>query len=157
MSASISSLPERPRRYRFALTPLADAMFQLLIFFMLSTSLTPYSLVTLRTTQDEAEENEPAADPNAPIDETAEQQADPNASDSNITIWDLGNGTVTTNGQTFELSQLPLLAEAIGSQDDPGQVVILVGSAARVQDVASALEALDSAEVEAVQIARTRN
>ena len=137
------------------LTPLADAMFQLLIFFMLSTSLTPYSLVTLRTTPDEAEETEQSADPAGPIDENAEQTAQPDT--DGPTIWALGNGVVTTNGQDFNIDQLPSLAEAIGSQDDPGNVVILVGSAARVQDVASALEALDSAEVEAVQIARTRD
>ena len=156
MSASVSPLPENPRRYRFALTPLADAMFQLLILFMLSTSLTPYSLVTLRTTPDDAEETAPETDPAAPIDESAEQTADP-AADTGTTIWSLGNGTVTTNGQVYDIEQLPSLAEAIGSLDDPGQVVILVGNAARVQDVASALEALDSAEVEAVQLARTRN
>ncbi len=44
---TIKSLPKSERRYTFALTPLADAMFQLLIFFMLSTSLTPYSLLTI--------------------------------------------------------------------------------------------------------------
>ncbi|MEL6564200.1 MAG: biopolymer transporter ExbD [Pseudomonadota bacterium] len=157
MAASYQPLPERPRRYRFALTPLADAMFQLLIFFMLSTSLTPYSLVTLRTTPDEAEEAEAQADPAGPEDENAEAPAPDAVSDSGVTIWDIGNGTVTTNGQVFDIDQLPSLAEAIGSQDDPGQVVIIIGGAARVQDVASALEALDSAEVEAVQIARTRS
>jgi len=156
MASSYQPLPERPRRYRFALTPLADAMFQLLIFFMLSTSLTPYSLVTLKTTPDEVEETE-AAEPTGPEDENAEQPAPEAREDSGVTLWDLGNGTVTTNGQVFEIDQLSALAEAIGSQDDPGQVVIIVGPEARVQDVATALEALDSAEVEAVQLARTRN
>jgi biopolymer transport protein ExbD len=47
--AAISLAQEggRPRKYGFALTPLADAMFQLLIFFMLSSSLSPYSLIAL--------------------------------------------------------------------------------------------------------------
>ena len=156
MGASYQPLPERPRRYRFALTPLADAMFQLLIFFMLSTSLTPYSLVTLRTTPDEAKESEEQTPP-GPEDEAAEAPAPAAVTDSGVTIWDIGNGTVTTNGQVFDIEQLPSLAEAIGSQDDPGQVVIIIGGQARVQDVASALEALNSAEVEAAQIARTRD
>ncbi|WP_415919108.1 ExbD/TolR family protein [Tateyamaria sp. SN6-1] len=156
MGARTEPLPERPRRYRFALTPLADAMFQLLIFFMLSTSLTPYSLVTLSTTADEAEETEAEAEPAGPEDENAEREAPEAVSDSGVTIWNIGNGTVASNGQVFDIEQLPSLAEAIGSQDDPGEVVLVVGEEARVQDVASALEALDSAEVEAVQIARTR-
>jgi len=41
--------PRSPARYRFVLTPLADAMFQLLIFFMLSSNLAPYSLLTIRS------------------------------------------------------------------------------------------------------------
>ena len=49
MASRRAPLPERPRRYKFAMTPLADAMFQLLIFFMLSSSLAPYSLITLKT------------------------------------------------------------------------------------------------------------
>ena len=156
MGASYQPLPERPRRYRFALTPLADAMFQLLIFFMLSTSLTPYSLVTLRTTPDEAEDAEAQSEAPGPEDENADRPAPDAVANDGVTIWDVGNGTVTTNGQVFDIEQLPSLAEAIGSQDDPGQVVIIIRGQARVQDVASALEALDSAEVEAVQTARTR-
>ena len=43
------SLPRRERRYRFSMTPLADVMFQLLVFFMLSANITPYSLIDIRT------------------------------------------------------------------------------------------------------------
>jgi biopolymer transport protein ExbD len=49
MASRKAPLPELPRRYKFVLTPLADAMFQLLIFFMLTSSLAPYSLITLKT------------------------------------------------------------------------------------------------------------
>ena len=42
--------PHRPRGNRFPMTALADAMFQLLIFFMLASSLTPYSLLPLQRT-----------------------------------------------------------------------------------------------------------
>ena len=42
-------LPRRNRRYRFSMTPLADVMFQLLIFFMLSANLAAYSLLPLRS------------------------------------------------------------------------------------------------------------
>ncbi|MCF6445756.1 hypothetical protein L1065_13465 [Nereida sp. MMG024] len=118
---------------------------------MLSTSLTPYSLVTLKTTPD-AEETETAAE-SGPVDESAAPEASQAVVD-NTTIWELGNAEVTTNGQTFDINQLPSLAEAIGTQADPGRVVIVIGDAARVQDVTSALEALESADVAAVQIAQ---
>lgn len=157
MGRSYEPLPERPRSYRVALTPLADAMFQLLIFFMLTTSLTPYSLVTLKTTPDEVEESEDENEAAGPEDENAERPAPDAVEDTGVTIWELGNGTATANGQVFDIDQLASLAEAIGSQDDPGEVIIVVGPEARVQDVATALEALDSAQVEAVQLARTRS
>lgn len=140
------SLPERPRRYRFALTPLADAMFQLLIFFMLSTSLTPYSLITLRST------------PDAPTESTAPGGGDgpgpAPATDgsANIAIWEVGNGTVLVDGTAFDADQLEEVAALIGSQDNPGTVVLRVTEAARVQDVATAMEALESGAVSSVQI-----
>ena len=49
-------LPPRKRSYRVALTPLADAMFQLLTFFMLTTSLTPYSMLTIGSASNKAAE-----------------------------------------------------------------------------------------------------
>ena len=58
MASRRAPLPERPRRYRFVLTPLADAMFQLLIFFMLSSSLAPYSLITLKTAPQDVADSE---------------------------------------------------------------------------------------------------
>jgi biopolymer transport protein ExbD len=146
MSGLGSALPERKRSYRFALTPLADAMFQLLIFFMLSTSLTPYSLITLRTASEPAAENSGVAGSG---DAPASQPA---ARGGRVTLWTLGSGTVTTGGQTYETDQLPDLAEALGSQDDPGAVVLIIGTEARVQDVATAMQALRGADVSNVQI-----
>jgi len=142
-------LPERPRRYRFALTPLADAMFQLLIFFMLSTSLTPYSLINLKTAADEAPDEGDAPSGGA---EDA-PPADPGGA-KGITLWTVGNGSVTTSGQRYDMAQLGELASAIGDQDAEGQVILLITEQARVQDVATALEALEDAAVSEVQIAR---
>jgi biopolymer transport protein ExbD len=154
MAYKKTPLPERPRRYRFVLTPLADAMFQLLIFFMLSTSLTPYSLITLKTASGPAPDAE-AAEPTGPgIDETKAPAA-PGAN-VDITLWWIGNGMVRTAGQDYGLDQLPDLADAIGSQNNPGSVILIVGESARVQDVAQALEALEGANVAGVQITRER-
>lgn len=154
----VASLPERPRSYRFALTPLADAMFQLLIFFMLSSSLTPYSLVTLRGAPEMSQtDQETQAAPPQVEDENATTPASPESdSGTQVTIWTLGDGIVIVKGQIFEAAQLPELAEAIGTQGAPGRIVIMVGDQARVQDIAGAIEALESAEVSAVQIARER-
>ena len=148
--SSRKPLPTRPRNYKFVLTPLADAMFQLLIFFMLSSSLTPYSLITLKSGSEKAPDetvgqNEGVGnDPDRPS---------PDAT-SDIVLWNVGNGIVRVAGQEYALEQLRDLAQAIGSQDSPGRVVLLVQDSARVQDVASALEALEGANVGAVQITR---
>lgn len=157
MSARVAPLPERPRRYRFSLTPLADAMFQLLIFFMLSSSLTPYSLVTLRGSPPEVDytEDTDVALPEAE-DESATTPASTGADEPQITIWKLGDGVVTVKGQIFEISQLHRFAEAIATQGAPARIVIMVGELARVQDIATAIEALDTADVESVQITRVR-
>lgn len=148
MSGLKTPLPERKRSYRIALTPLADAMFQLLIFFMLTTSLTPYSLITIRTGEDAAtEEQAPAGNQNQPGQSTPSQ-------DGQISIWLLNDGVVRSKGQDYGTDQLLDLADAIGSRSDPGSVVIVVGPTAKVQDVAMAMEALRNAEITSVQITR---
>ncbi|MEO0402596.1 MAG: biopolymer transporter ExbD [Pseudomonadota bacterium] len=152
MASKKAPLPERPRRYRFVLTPLADAMFQLLIFFMLSTSLTPYSLITLKTASGPAPDAEAAENAGPGTDET--QPAPPAGADNDITLWTITNGSVRTAGQDYDIDQLGELADAIGSQDFPGSVVLIVSDTARVQDVAQALEALEGANVAGVQITR---
>lgn len=158
MITRVTPLPERSRRYRFALTPLADTMFQLLIFFMLSSSLTPYSLVTLRGAPDGAATGQDAETAPPQIeDENATTPASATNNDgSQVTVWTLGDGIVVVNGLIYEANRLSTLAEAIGTQDAPGRIVIVVGDQARVQDIATAIEALDTAKVAAVQITRAR-
>ena len=147
MSGLSSSLPERKRSYRVALTPLADAMFQLLIFFMLTTSLTPYSLLTLRHTAEAAPTDEAAVGAGAGTNGSTAPEVS-----RKVTLWSLGDNTVTTGGQVYERSQLPDLAEAMNTLGAPGTVIVVVTDAARVQDVAAALEALRRADIDAVQI-----
>lgn len=142
-------LPTRPRSYRFALTPLADAMFQLLIFFMLSTSLTPYSLLTLKTAADAPSEESDGTEAG-----TGDAPAPASPSTGRVSFWQVQNGTVRIDDVDYEMGQLGPFAEALGEQDDPGQIVILVGTEARVQDVASTLEALRGANIDAVQITK---
>lgn len=151
MASRRAPLPERPRRYKFVLTPLADAMFQLLIFFMLSSSLAPYSLITLKTAAEPVSEDDDAGPGAGPGNDPS--QPAPPASATNTTIWTVNNGTVRSSGLDYNIDQLSALAEALG-EGSPGNVVLIVASDARVQDVASALEALEGANVGAVQISR---
>ncbi len=137
--------PRSASRYRFALTPLADAMFQLLIFFMLTSSLTPYSLLTIRSGP---EAGTVASDPSA---EPADEPALPG---ENAQFWTISQGEVTANGTRFPLDQLPALAAALG-QNDQAEVILIMESSAQVQDLTSVLEALTSAGVTSVQIAET--
>ena len=151
MSSRKAPLPSRPRSYKIALTPLADAMFQLLIFFMLSSSLAPYSLITLKTApQAMSEEDVENASAGAGNDDT---QPAPDASLAEVTLWTVGDGTVRSSGIEYTMDQLSDLADAVGP-DAPGRVVLLITGTARVQDVAHALEALEGANVGAVQISR---
>ena len=131
------------------LTPLADAMFQLLIFFMLTSSLAPYSLITLKTAPEVVTEEDATANAGGNV-PTLPAPANP---PSDVTLWTVKNGTVTSAGIDYNIDQLSALAEALG-EGRPGNVVLLVTGEARVQDVASALEALEGANVGAVQISR---
>ncbi|MGR3467412.1 MAG: ExbD/TolR family protein [Shimia sp.] len=138
-------LPERPRRYRFALTPLADAMFQLLIFFMLSTSLTPYALLTLKSAElpTDARDSGPGL---------GDGPAAPTA--GRVTFWTVSNGAVRVEDVPYAMDRLGALADALGEQEETGRVVIIIDDSARVQDVASVLEALAGADIDGVQITR---
>ena len=154
MASKKAPLPERKRSYRFVLTPLADAMFQLLIFFMLSTSLTPYSLITLKTASGPAPDANAQEPAGAGIDESKPAPPPSGSEAKDVTLWTISNGSVRTAGQDYDISLLGSLADAIGSQDTPGLVVLIIGDTARVQDVAQALESLEGANVAGVQITR---
>ena len=150
MATHKAPLPERRRDYKFILTPLADAMFQLLIFFMLSSSLTPYSLITLKSGADAVSENNSSQS----MGEGENAKRSSSSASFKTMLWFIGDGIVRVAGQEYNIDQLRDLAEAIGSQENPGDLVLIVGSGARVQDVALALEALEGANVGAVQITR---
>jgi biopolymer transport protein ExbD len=138
------ALPRSPARYRFVLTPLADAMFQLLIFFMLSSNLAPYSLLTIRSGaagNPEGGENgaeEPAPEAAAPIGEVA--------------IWNVAAGNVLIGGQQFGFELLADLAAA-SNVDGDAAIILVVRDEATVQDLSSVLEALSAGGITNIQIA----
>lgn len=145
-AGGITNLPRSTRRYSFALTPLADAMFQLLIFFMLTSSLTSYSLLTIQSgpaagTQripntDTANYDRPAALPSV--------------------IWLIENRGVKANGQYFGFGQISKLAEAL-ILTGTTQVVLVPTPSAQVQDMVFVLEKLAAAGINGIQIARRTN
>ena len=118
-------------RRGFSLTPLADIMFQLLIFFMLSSSLAPYALLPMT----------PPASAQAPAPEAPERPT-PQAADSarpTQVIWHLGRGTLRAGAERIPLASLPGALDALraGGIDD---IVVFVSDAARAQDIADLLE-----------------
>jgi biopolymer transport protein ExbD len=146
MAASRLLLPERKRNYKFALTPLADAMFQLLIFFMLSSSLTPYSLLTLQSAPGGATSAATATAGNDP--DAAPQTAAP----ADAALWTVEAGGVMVGGQHFGFEALAALAEALVTPGTPVTVVLIVRPTAQVQDVTTVLARLRAAGVGSVQI-----
>ena len=144
MATRKSILPARsPARYRFVLTPLADAMFQLLIFFMLSSNLAPYSLLTIRsgTTGDSS-----GVDTGQ---ELADEQPEPLG---DVAIWNVDAGNVVVGGQEFGFDVLSDLATALNANGDAA-IILVVRTEANVQDLSSVLEALASAGISNIQIA----
>lgn len=147
------ALPERKRRYGFALTPLADALFQLLVFFMLSSSLTPYSLLPMRSGQPLGSADGQADPPGAGADADAAAASPQGQSD--LALWVVEADQVIVGAQRFDMGQLGALAEALAEARALGEtapVVVMVRASARVQDVTTVLARLRSAGIDGVQI-----
>ncbi|MBL4917939.1 ExbD/TolR family protein [Szabonella alba] len=132
----------RKRRYGFALTPLADAMFQLLIFFMLSSTLSPYSLIALTG--------------GAPAGQSAQEgpadmQAEAPVEAARSVTWQLSRGQIRAGQQVMPLEDLrgvlPVLRE-----ERIEEVLIFPTRSARVQDIATVLELLGSQGITKVRL-----
>ncbi|MFQ6551446.1 ExbD/TolR family protein [Aestuariibius insulae] len=143
MASIIGSLPQSRRNYKFALTPLADAMFQLLIFFMLSSGLNPYSLLTVGSG---AIGQAMLADTPGEIDPAAIIMPGSSA------IWNVEQGAVRTGGERFDFAQLVELAEA-AALTEASTIILIADEGAQVQDIATVLEALTVAGVGSIQLA----
>lgn len=141
-------LPQRQRQYRFALTPLADAMFQLLIFFMLTSGLTPYSLLTVKTA-DGATGTQAAAGQNGNAPTAPAMPALP----GQVALWTLEPGSVVVGGQRFGFDALDDLAGALAGSQPPAQVVLILHPQSQVQDVSTVLAHLQAADIGSVRIA----
>ncbi|MCE8420530.1 biopolymer transporter ExbD [Rhodovulum sulfidophilum] len=137
--------PQRARRPRFALTALADTMFQLLIFFMLSSGLTPYALLPLTPAAGNR-----LAETRAPGGEGAETAGA--VLPAGTRLWQIGPGSLTAGGQRFGFDEIGALARALAARDPVPPVVLLAGPGARVQDLTTALDRLRAAGLTEVRL-----
>ena len=140
-------LPRRNRRYRFSMTPLADVMFQLLIFFMLSANIAPYSMLDVRTGALSGGGGGSTPDPDS------ETQPGRTTDIRSTAVWTLDEtGTILASGQRFDPARLPALADALTAQGTRDVLVVLKRDVA-VQQLVTVLQTLAARGITSVQIA----
>lgn len=127
----------------FALTPLADIMFQLLLFFMLTSALAPYALLPLgapagSSTQPEAQAAHSLSDTPGAV---AEAQA----------VWHLGRDEIRSGQVRIALDLLPQALDGLQA-DGIRDLVVLVTGQARAADLARLLEAIQQADITRLQL-----
>ena len=139
-------LPRRNRRYRFSMTPLADVMFQLLIFFMLSANIAPYSMLDVRT-------GALSGGGGTTPDPDSETQPGRTTDIRSTAVWTLDEtGTILASGQRFEPARLAALADALTAQGTRDVLVVLKRDVA-VQQLVTVLQTLAARGITSVQIA----
>ncbi|WP_281290016.1 ExbD/TolR family protein [Paracoccus aurantiacus] len=129
------------------MTSLADVMFQLLIFFMLSANIAPYSMIDVRTGAVSGGSNTPAGTP--------ETEAGPGQiTDIRTTaVWTLdADGAIRASGQLFSPDRLDALAAALLAQGTDDVLVVLRRDVS-VQRLVTVLQTLAAHGITSVQIA----
>ncbi|MBX3570562.1 MAG: biopolymer transporter ExbD [Rhizobiaceae bacterium] len=126
MGSAGQSLPPRPprrRRASFVLTSLIDVIFLLVIFFMVTSQITPFSLIPLGAVASEGTAPPPAEQPPAPP----------------VSVRILA-GAVSIGGRRVTMDEL---GEAFDALKSSGVDALVVSStaAATVQDLVTVLEA----------------
>ncbi len=122
-------LHARPKQRRISLTPLVDVIFLLLIFFMLTSQIAPFSLISLSGTKADD-------DATTTVELPATQPQSPLSAAALISVSDKG---IAINGQQIADGELAgalvvLLNEGVEA------VIISPRSSATVQDLISLLE-----------------
>ena len=137
---SLAANPLRPTRRRtkgFMLIPLVDVIFLLLTFFMLASSIDPFSLLTLDDYRSRAQ----GAAARAP----GKPQPAPDL------IVSVGRGIVQANGAPVPLDGFAGAAAALRRQG-LNRVLVFTRPEATVQDIVSVIDALKKASFPAVVI-----
>lgn len=147
-------LPQARRKHRVSFTPLADAMFQLLIFFMVSSSLTPYSLLLLRSGEADLSTQQPATGSSGGADQALDS-----------VLWELRNGAVVFENERFPIVHGSDIVLDPADEDEQRfldlaarsenlRVTVALCPQATVADMTRALEALTVAKAAEVRLAR---
>ncbi|MCL1629191.1 biopolymer transporter ExbD [Roseibaca sp. V10] len=133
------------RRRGFALTPLADVMFQLLLFFMLTSSLAPYALLPLS-----------AAGPSAgqTLRDTPTPPQSPAPPAEAQVIWHLERGEIRAGQVRIPLSALPEAVAAL-RRDAVSDLVVFVTRTAEARDLALLIENVQDSGIARVQLVGT--
>jgi biopolymer transport protein ExbD len=142
--ASLDGPLTQPRkgRYRISLTPLADAMFNLLLFFMLTSNITPYSLLTLKGAAGVPGASAGAGPGPAP------------GTLSDAAVVTIRQGDLILGGVTFPMADAPRALGTLTLGDVRG-VVLVLDAGAQVQDLTTVLEQLAFLQIRDVQIAQS--
>jgi len=131
-------LPQtRRRRVSFVLTPLIDVIFLLLLFFMLSSEVAPYSLL-------------PLSDVASGREETAAPPPEPSSPRLPLAVRVL-HGQVRIGNEAIPFAELEEAVRGLRREGSEAYLLIPTASAT-VQDVVSALEALKKASVASVTL-----
>jgi len=139
-------LPVPDRRYAFTLMPFADAMMQLLIFFMLSATMSTYSLIDLRAGPPPAK-----GGGGATVAATTLPALLSETTEAGGALWTVESGFILANGQRFAFDTLGQMVAALGTQEAP-RVTLILRKGTSVQDLVVVLEALAAGGIGAVQI-----
>lgn len=128
---------QRRRRVFFALTPLIDVMFLLLIFFMLSSQLALYGLV--------------------PVSGVGQATAGTAGAEAAVApmVVRVGHGFARIAGRDVPLGEVVSVVEPLVDDGVTG-FIVLPNTAANVQDVITALEGLKTARARDVTLVTDR-
>jgi biopolymer transport protein ExbD len=136
MATSLFRTP-RKQTVRFMLVPLIDVIFLLLTFFMLSSSIEPYSSIMLgeHGAQSEPGETEP----------NAQAAVRPDL------VLSVSRGSVQANGSLVALADVAATLVALRRQG-ADTVIVFTRTSATVQDIVTVLDALKKAAFTSVTI-----
>ncbi len=133
--------PVTRHRHGISLTPLVDVIFLLLIFFMLTSQIAPFSLISFSTTKAGTSEAKPLA---LPPKDTSE------AVSFGVLITVL-NGGIAINGQHSSHGEIDTVMKGL-REKDVSTAIISPRSSATVQDLITVLEAVKKASFKSITI-----
>ncbi len=135
----IISTPLRPKRRGFVLTSLIDVIFLLLVFFMLSSQIAPYSLMTVSGRASGQSETREQSVTQANVETTPP------------TMFIVSRGHVRAGSVTIPLDQLQEALKRLDEKEKQDATVLTTRSAT-VQDIVTALEIFEISSFRSVRL-----